>query len=160
MVNAHYGIQVRKLSVVDHDPARGRVEFPASSGTNNCADMDKKGIGPLPAGAYAVYARPQPYHDHPAFVLDPVDDTPLNDGWDGRVDGIHRGAFRIHVTVPSLPRQGSNGCIVLPADDLAQLWAFCTATVPGPVETVVSPNVNAPPDRFTNPLLGTLVVER
>ena len=159
MVNARYSITARRLQVVDHDRAKGEVRCLAHAGSDNYQDIAKQGIGLLPPGAYGVYFRAAPYAGHPAYVLDPVDDRPLNDHWDDRADDNRRASFRIHIALPNLPNFGSKGCIVLNNDDLQRLKQFCDATVPGPVETVRSSNDDGTCDEFTNPLIGTLVVE-
>lgn len=160
MVDAHYNIDSRKFRVVDRDPAKGELCFKAHTGTNRCGDMAKVGLGPLPTGKYSIYDRGI-FHGDYAFVLDPVDDRPLDDRWDHRPDGIHRSAFRIHLEFPNAPNFGSEGCIVLKAKHLHRLKHFLDATEPGPVGTVTSPNPGSAGgvDHYTSPLFGVLTVE-
>ncbi len=160
MVDAHYHINSRKFRVVDRDPTKGKLQFKGHSGTNHCGDMNQVGLGPLPTGQYHIYDRGYLHGDY-AFVLDPVDDRPLNDRWDHRPDGIQRGAFRIHREFPDAFNYGSKGCIVLKVKHLHRLKHFLDATEPGPVGIVTSPNPDSAggQDHFTSPLFGVLTVE-
>ena len=108
----------------------------AGSGTNNAAEMDQVGVGPLPTGNYAIYERPGGIAGQPAYVLDPIDTNRYDDNWDGRADGIQRGAFRLHTSIPGATRDGSDGCVVVGADTLGNLDQFLQGTQKGESRTI------------------------
>ncbi len=121
----------------------------AGSGTNNVADMNQVGVGPLPTGDYAIYERPGAIAGQPAYILDPIDTNRFNDHWNGRADGIGRGAFRLHVSVPGASREGSDGCVVVGVNALGNLNRFLQGTQMGASRTISG---------FTGRYVGTLTV--
>ena len=159
-----YSISSRKLTLVDNDRKRGwfrksplTCECKGSSGTNSADDIDIRGVGPLPPGQYVVLDRGSGFF---RYVLDPVDVKPLNDQWDGRDDGIIRNAFRIHLSVPTEPRDGSDGCIVTNETDYEAMGRFIAGTKKGPTFTIVQePNVSNPMT-FTAQRVGIITVSQ
>lgn len=95
-----YRIGSEELRIQTPD-GRTRVYSNVKSGDGRIDSISKRGRGPLPLGTYAVLTRDDgapTYHEHPAFLLDPIDGLPGNDRVDGppRHRGGGRSAFRIH----------------------------------------------------------------
>jgi RHS repeat-associated protein len=155
-----YSIGSRKLKLVDNDRKNKfsrngmqTCECKGSSGTNEFKDISIDNTGPIPPGNYEVFDMGNRINGQPTYLLDPIDTRPHNDFWDGRKDGIKRYAFRIHVSLPKRPAEGSNGCIVIHEDDLKALKAFIDKTNPGPKATIVQDPKQIPEDPTTFPNL-------
>jgi hypothetical protein len=120
---------------------------------NNVSSTAVANGGPIPQGCYYIVERPS------GGLLGPVRDLVLHrDEWfalyrsDGTVDdqtfvdGLRRGAFRLH---PLGPLGISTGCVVVQhTDDFARLRAALISTAPTPI-----PGVALPARRY-----GTLMV--
>ncbi len=168
-VHGYYDIGTKQLVLIDNDSGK-KCECEGTSGTGIVKDADESDRGPVPPGKYFIYVRPGGYPKKsglPAYILDPADSKRGNDTADtpGK-PGNGRYAFRIHIEVPGAVRKGSDGCIVLTAEDLEKLRKFLDKTAKGTEQQITSPNPptpqnpnGKPPDDFgKQPRLGTITV--
>jgi hypothetical protein len=133
----------------------------SGSGTGDLGDIAESNVGPLPPGTYNVYyIGDRPDSTGPmTYLLDPVDSSPGNDRWDGRADGISRGAFRIHLENTDAARNGSNGCLVNGAVEHSRMHNLLQGTSHGTPRTITQPSSWPRAETFPSlPRLGTLTV--
>jgi len=169
-VSGYYDISSGKLELIDNDSGE-KCECKGTSGTGKAKDANKSDQGPVPPGSFEIYMRPGGYPKGtglPAYILDPSDAQKGNDTADtpGK-PGNGRFGFRIHIEVPDAPRKGSDGCIVLNAEDLEKVRKFLEKTAKGPKQKITSPNpptpqnpAGSPPDDFgSQSRLGTITVK-
>ena len=169
-VNGYYFISSGKLILTDNT-SKEECRCKGTSGTNDAKDASKFFEGPVPPGTYNIYFRPGDYpkkSGRPAYILDPADSKKGNDQADtpGK-PGDGRYAFRIHIEISTELRKGSDGCIVLSAEDLEKLRKFLEKTVKGEPQQIISPNPptpknpsGGPPDDFGKlPRLGVIKVK-
>jgi len=151
-VSGYYDISSKQLVLTDNDSGKKCI-CKGTSGTGVVKDAGESDSGPVPPGTYNIYVRPDIKKENgypkgsgkPAYILDPADDKKGNDKADtpGKA-GNERFGFRIHIEVPSEPRKGSDGCIVLSAEDLDKVKQFLEKTIKGPKQKIVSENPPTP----------------
>jgi Protein of unknown function (DUF2778)/L,D-transpeptidase catalytic domain len=147
-VTGYYDISSKQLVLTDKGKGTKCV-CSGTSGTGTVKDADTSDSGPVPPGTYYIYLQPNiknengfpPGSGKPAYILDPKDSQQGNDRKDSPGEaGNKRYGFRIHIKIPGLPRDGSDGCIVLSEEDLEKVKQFLEKTVKGPTQKIRSPN--------------------
>jgi RHS repeat-associated protein len=151
-VTAYYSIRAGWLTAVDVGQ-RLSVTGPASSGTNVRRDIARSGLGPIPRGTYDIFER-RPGRLARNIYL--IRQTPIPSTMPGRwhrawrFPNTSRGLKHVQEWIQWLHR--------LAQSVSQQFKRLLQDTEPGPVGTIVSGNGNGPPNVWTGPRLGSLIV--